>query len=49
MLKKRQWLTINEKMADMSPKEYYEEIFKEIIQKIIENENRAKKYISIKK
>lgn len=33
----------------MSPKEYYEEIFKEIIQKIKENENRTKKYISIKK
>jgi len=49
VLKKRQWLTIDEKMTDMSPKEFYEEKFREIIQEIKENEKSIKKYITIKK
>lgn len=48
MLKKRQWLTKDEKMAGMSPKEYYEEEFKEIIQEINENEKSIKNYITVK-
>ena len=48
MLKKRKWLTKDEKMACMSPKEYYEETFKEIIQEINENEKSIKKYITVK-
>ena len=32
----------------MSPKEYYEETFKEIIQEINENEKSIKKYITVK-
>lgn len=34
-------------MANMSPKEYYKERFKEIIQEINENEKSVKNYINI--
>jgi uncharacterized protein (UPF0276 family) len=47
VLKKRQWLTQDEKMADMSPKKYYEEMFKEIVKEINDNEKSLKEYITI--
>ncbi len=39
-LKKREWLIKNEKMQDISPKKYYKEKFKEIIQEIQKNANK---------
>ncbi|MFX1375524.1 MAG: hypothetical protein ACFFA0_06910 [Promethearchaeota archaeon] len=43
-LKKRQWLLIDMEMMEMSPKIYYEEIFREIIQEIKENEDSVEKH-----
>ncbi|MFX0080842.1 MAG: hypothetical protein ACFE94_03725 [Candidatus Hodarchaeota archaeon] len=48
MLKKRQWLIKDEKMKGISPKKYYEEMFKELVKEINENEKSVKKFITIK-
>ena len=37
-IKQRKWLTKNEKMLEMNPKEYYRELFNEIVHEI--NRNR---------
>ncbi|MFW9873296.1 MAG: hypothetical protein ACFFG0_09355 [Candidatus Thorarchaeota archaeon] len=46
-MKKRQWLTFDEKMMSMTPKEYYKEIFRELIQEINDNEKSIKKFITV--
>ncbi len=46
-LKKRKWLTKNEKMQEMSPKEYYKEVFKEIVEEIKINESKKKSHYLI--
>ncbi|MFX1278598.1 MAG: hypothetical protein ACFFA3_04225 [Promethearchaeota archaeon] len=40
MLKQREWLIQDEKMIDKSPKEYYKQMFKELIHEIMENNER---------
>ena len=42
-LEKRQWLLKNTRMMEMSLKKYYEEIFREIIQIIKENEDSVER------
>ncbi|MFX0034442.1 MAG: hypothetical protein ACFE9I_02230 [Candidatus Hermodarchaeota archaeon] len=46
-LKRRKWLTKNEKMQEMSPKDYYKKAFKEIVKEIKINESKKKSYYLI--
>jgi hypothetical protein len=39
-IKKREWLNKNEKMQDISPKKYYKEKFKEIVDEIQNNTSK---------
>ena len=42
VLKKHDWLVINENLEEMSPKEYYKEKFKKIVEEIKINESKKK-------
>lgn len=45
----RSWLTEDEKMMSISPKEYYKKAFEELLQEIKENTIQAQNIITIKK
>jgi ABC-type uncharacterized transport system fused permease/ATPase subunit len=49
MLKQRKWLTQDEIKTDISPKEYYQKAFKEILHEIKKNEKQIQEIIKLKK
>lgn len=43
IIRRRRWLEINEKMQNLSPKEYYKEMFKKLVQEINDNIEASEK------